>query len=339
MTSRADPHRSPVEQTGDLGDPREGLQHPRIGRLAVELTASATEWFFPGFVPRRMLSAVVGEPSAGKSTFGAFLCAIARRPVILPGFEEDAGGPLRSRLLSAEADLRHVLILDDRPYGVPWDRERITAAMVEHRADLLWIDPIDSYIGETNENDGQAVRHALETLAKMAKETGAAVVFARHPGKLPGNVCPGSRSWRAVPRVVLRMTVFPGPPEQRVLEAYKDNVGGVNPPTLYTLDTAEGWAPWFSLGGPLNPEDKVLLEVADRQDRRLVEQATEMLRAVLSEGRQQTTWLYAQAEAEQIGARTLRRAADRLGVVVEREGVGREHKAYWSLPGSEGVSE
>ena len=49
---------------------------------------------------------------------------------------------------------------------------------------IFILDPIDSYLDEgLSEDRGQHVRPLLEAAAWIAKETGAAVVATRHPGK------------------------------------------------------------------------------------------------------------------------------------------------------------
>lgn len=289
-------------------------------------------WFLDQYLPSRVLILVVGEPRAGKSTLGAWLCAQADRPVILPGYEEDPATHLLPRLLAHQARLADVLVLDDRHWALPYDRQALTDRLRLHRCDLLWIDPIDSYLGDTGENDGQAVRAALESLARVARDVGCAVIAARHPGKVATNVCPGSRQWRAVPREIVELRRDAGPPETRVMRLLRDPHNVQPRPRAYSLVGDRGQAPIFVVGDPVSEAVADALSVGDQVERWMVDEALELIRSLLANGEQLSTVIYRHAEEQRLRERTVRVAARRLGVVIRREGSGLEHRSYWALP-------
>lgn len=305
--------------------------NPSIGRLANAVRPQEVQWIADGLIPRDALTLVAGAPSVGKSTFGAWLCSRVVRPAILPGSEESIGAALLPRLLTSRVPLDRCLLLDGRRWTLPFDQGRIVAALQSHRADLLWIDPIDHLIGDLSENDGQAVRHCLESLHAIAEQCGLAVVAARHPGKATDNICPGSRQWRAVPRVILRLDLDRGPPLRRFLSVMKP-YGGTHPrPREYTLIGEPGEPARFSLGPEVSEAEAALGEVTDRHDRWRIDEAERLLTGLLAEGEQPSQAVYAAAESERISDRCIFRAGQRLGVIIRRDGVGREHRSYWSL--------
>jgi hypothetical protein len=193
---------------------------------------------------------------------------------------------------------------------------------------------VDSYNGDAQENDGPAVRTCLEALVRVAQDVPCAVVAARHPGKLVTNLCPGSRQWYAVPRAVIQLTYDEGPPERRFLKVRKPAAGSIPQPRKYDLVGAPKEPKRFVLGSVADASDVEVSEVGDRIDRWKIEQAEELLRGLLAEGEQESGYIYQTAERERLGDRLVRKAAQRLGVIVRREGTGKEHRSCWSLPDS-----
>lgn len=319
---------------GSVADPigyGPGNSTASAGRLASQVDQEAVIWIADGLIPQSALTLVVGVPGAGKSSLGAWLCARAKRPAILPGSEESIGAALLPRLVAARVPLDRCLLLDGRQWVLPPDRSRLAEALANHQADFLWIDPIDPLIGDLSENDGQAVRACLEALHWIAERLKIGIAAARHPGKARDNVCPGSRQWRAVPRVVLRLDLDHGPPLRRFLVSVKA-YGGVHPrPREYNLVGEEGEPCRLNLGPEVSDAEAALGEVSDWIDRRKIDVAAEWLENILIDGEQPSTWIYTAAEAERLSDRTLVRAAHQLGVRYRREGQGRGHLCYWFL--------
>lgn len=311
------------------------------GRLASEVKSTPIQWFATGLIPRGTLSFVVGAPQTGKSTFGAWLCSLAKRPAILPGYEESVESSLVPRLAEAGANLARTLLLDGRHWSLPDDRSSLTVTLQQHRCDFLWIDPVDSYLGETDENDGQGVRSALESLSRIARDTGAAVVCARHPGKSKDNICPGSRQWRAVPRVIVELTSTDDQPQRYYLRLRRDVSGRDMKPREYHLRGEPGTPRRFDLGDQLPEGETEVLSISDSVDRWKVTQAIDLLTALLTGAEQESSYVYSVAEKERLGDRLVRTAAKRLGVKIRRDGVGKDHKSYWSLatPATPAVSQ
>lgn len=330
-TRRPPAARVPEKPQGN-GKPNGISIDPAYGRVASSIPICDPTWFLDPWIPGGAFSLVVGNPSTGKSTFGAWILSKARRPAIMPGFEEDLAKALLPRLRVNEVDLASCLMLDGKPWVFPYDRETLVKILTDNRVDLLWIDPIDSYIGDTQENDGQGVRTCLESLAKLAQDAQCAVVAARHPGKQFDNICPGSRQWRAVPRELIELRHDRGPPEKRFMRLRKDPFSRGTKARGFILFGEERKPKVLSLEEEIPESIAETLGVGDSIDRWKVDQAVELLKAVLKEGEQESCYVYSCAENERISDRTICRAGQRLGVIYRREGSGKSHRCIWSLP-------
>lgn len=318
----------------DPADYRPGNAKAIPGRLASEIASRAVTWFIQDLIPLECLTFVIGPPDAGKSTMGAWAASKAKRPAIMPGYEESVEVMLMPRLKLNGVKMQNCLILDTRLWSMPHDRQALTDALLRHQADLLWIDPVDSYVSECSENDGQGVRNALEAFARIAADVGCAVVGVRHPGKDPRNLCPGSRAWRAVPRMILQLSVDAGPPVRRFIGPARDPFGGAVKAREVHLDGFDRAPKTFRLGAYAKAQDVESASVADVIDRSMIDSGVELLKALLANGEQESTVIYKHAEQERLKDRTMRQAARRLGVVIRRDGTGLEHRSYWSLSDS-----
>lgn len=335
---RKQPERArPATEPAQPADPpgyEPGNSRAGMGRLASSVVQHPPVWFVEGLILSQALTFVVGNPSTGKSTFGAWLCSQAKRPVIIPGYEESIESALCPRLAANGVNLERTLILDDRLWVFPHDAQRIGDILASYQADLLWIDPVDSYLSIQGENDHSGVRYGLESLAQLAMRLNLAAVCARHPGKQPGNVCPGSRQWFAVPREVVELRRDAGPPERRALRLRKDPHNVCPGPREFLLEGPRGEPRRLILSAPISEEDADAMGVMTPEERYLVDEAKEVLQDLLSDGEQLANWCYAECEKLKLRERTVREARRRLGILKRREGSGLNHKMYWSLPDS-----
>lgn len=258
------------------------------GRLGSDLRERGVDFLLRPFIPRGMLSMVVGLPAVGKSTFIAWLVAQAGCAAIMPGFEEEVEVTTLPRLQANGANLRLIRFLDDRDYRLPRDKQRIASILKHWEAEILVMDPIDSYMEEDlNENAGRDVRLMLEAAAWVAKESGAAVVGVRHPGKDRLNVMPGSRQWRAVPRSIVELCSDGNSPPRLLIRHYKDSLGQDARPRQYRLEGERGKPRRFvmsdevdtSMGGlaqaAADPTERLDIQTAGRHIRHLFETTTE----------------------------------------------------------------
>ncbi len=240
---------------------------PFTGRLASEVESRAVEWLLYPWIPKGLLSMVVGNPCVGKSCFIAALVAhatggpnleqlVKNRPgkvIMLPGYEEDLEVMTVPRMRAAGCVMSRVKLLTDERISLLRDKEALAKCVEDFGASLLVGDPIDSYIDDGfAENDATVVRPVLEAAAWIARKSGAAVCFARHPGKDSGNVMPGSRAWRAVPREIVQLVSDGNIPPDFMLSHFKDSLGTGECPRRYDLKRKGVDPPVFLLGNDVD---------------------------------------------------------------------------------------
>lgn len=293
------------------------------------------EWFLEPWIARGVHTLLVGLPSCGKSTFAAHLARKANRTVFLCG-EEDIRRAVLGRLKTNGVSLPSVIFC---PAGDSWTfprHEQKLIQLIRHeRADLVIVDPADSYVGGgTDENQNLPVRKLLDVFFRAAEATQCAMVLMRHPGKDRTNLVAGSRAWFSHPRAILHLATLPDNRERGVLKALKPPLGQWPPPQFYNL---VGWGRHpreFHLAGEA-PEclAREMESVMDGMDRTKIDEAETLLKRFLADGAELSAAdLYKMAEQHRLSDRTLRYAAERLHVKRRHEGSREATVVYWKLP-------
>ena len=314
------------------------------GIRASEIQRQPVEWLWEKRIPRGMISLVAGPPGVGKSLFGYFLAgtvAAGGEHVIVANGEESISKTALARieavLLSADTLPRaeHKKALGRieflRP-ELPQEIDALRASIIRDKAALVVIDPITAHLSVSIMN-GQDVRRALTPLAGVAEETNAAIVLVSHTVKSiaknahPMNAIGGSGGGL---QAAARMAFLFGRGEDEGevrLSLVKSNVGPDMPSYIFARfvhDFPDGIDAPFLLeegeGEESSIEDaRIMLRDAGltREARRAKrEAASEFLIDFLRAGPVRVTEVYAVAEKNQHAQRTIRRAAEELGIVM-----------------------
>lgn len=213
---------------------------------------SEIEWLWRGFLIRGELNDVVGEGGIGKSTIfaGDIAARITRGwpmpdgskgvqgTVLLASAEESPDKVLKPRLMAAGADPAFVRSIGLRVEKTDTrkkrllDLERDIADMErmvkKHNVQLIFIDPITSYLGpKADALKAQDVRRVLTPLADLAHRTGVTIVFIRHHTK-GGNANAvhagaGATAFTDVARMALHVVKDPDNEGARYLAPSKGN--------------------------------------------------------------------------------------------------------------------
>lgn len=236
----------------------------------------------------------------------------------------------RSRLVSLLEDLDQVeKVLRERGEGVErgegWER-------VGYR--LVVIDPISAYLEDLNPNSNNSVRRLLSGLARLAAESGAAVLIVSHLRKSSA-VTPavyrtiGSLAFTAVARSLWTVVKDPQGGPRRLLVPVKMNL--VAEPLGLAYRIAEpGVVEWEPEPLYLDADERGAnaLSETDGDERRKL--ARRWLHIMLMDGKLPSNEVKRRAARDGIGQAALWEAKKKLGVMAVKE--GKTGPWYWELP-------
>jgi hypothetical protein len=333
-----------------------------LGTLLSAVKPETVSWLWPGRIPYGKLTILDGDPGLGKSVLTLTLAALVTRGWSMPfedrepGVDRDPAGvvllsaedglddTIRPRLDAAGADVERVLALDRIPEGaafrlpvLPQDAIFIKEAVRRVEAKLVIIDPLTAFLGgDTNTHRDQDVRRALYPLYLLAQQTGAAFVVVRHLNKAAGTNPlyrgGGSIGIIGAARSGLLVAKDPDNPDRRILASTKCNLAKLPPSLAFDLSQAEngalriGW-----IGESVHTAESLLAAPRDDEDKSAVQEAVEVLRAILENGPVPCEQVKKDARKAGVFNRTLYRAKDLLQVKSKRLDFGGPWR--WYLPG------
>jgi hypothetical protein len=352
--------------------PDEDRRQPVYTTLAL-VEPETISWLWHGWLPLGKLAVLDGDPGVGKSTLTIDIAARvttgSRMPdgsapdlegpfdVVLVSAEDGIADTLRPRADAAGADVGRVHMLydvkaiDDKgheriePWSMPRDLDMLQRLVTKTGARLVVIDPLNAVLHSSVDSyRDQDIRGALKPLARLAEETGAAVVVIRHLTKGGGSkaIYRGGGSIGIIGAARLGLLVERDPDDESgkrlVLSSTKSNVAEIPTSLSYELVPADedGCARVSWLGESHHTASSLLAEGAGADERSdqveiadlLWEWTEEPGEVAIDEVRSRLR----QASYD-VGPKTLQRAAKRAGLVASKpKGVG--GKRYYVRPDS-----
>lgn len=306
------------------------------------------EFLWEPYFVRGAVNFLEGDPNVGKTYL---LCKIAadvsagrrlpgqsERPspqhVIFLSAEDSPEFTLQPRLNRMKADLENVTYL--AKYHLMSDQflSRLQAEIINRKAGLVIFDPFVAFMEQGRDmNKSNQTRPFMAKLAELARATGAALIALRHITKGDKTKAIysglGSIDIVAAAHSAVMVGIDPSDPELRIMAHSKFNLSLPGASIAYRLEDGDRssrrlpvvrWAGHSNLSAddlvgsprpPGRPDDS-------RQH------AAQFLSKELSQGPTPAGDLIAKAERNAKLERTLRRAADELGVL--------KHGGVWQLP-------
>lgn len=151
------------------------------------------KWHWKPYLPQSRLVLLDGSEGIGKGLFCAYLATLLTGrggTVLWASTEDDPEEDIQRRLLAAGYDRE-----TSAPIGFftvdpkfPTHIEPLEQLIAQHGAQMLVLDPGRSFLAppdgvRASFNDEAAIRPGLESLNKLAKRTGCAIVFVHHWNK------------------------------------------------------------------------------------------------------------------------------------------------------------
>jgi len=353
------------ETINDAKEPPEFNEVELICMEAIEMKKIRWLWFLR--IALGKLTVFAGNPGLGKSQLAAILAAYITRGMQLPDTEEpapmgnviilsaedDAADTIKPRLLAAGADVRKCHILNavriknhtgvdtERGFDLTQDIERLGQAIARlGNVIMVVIDPISSYLGNTDSHNNADMRGLLAPLAAMAAEHGVAIILLTHLNKSTnqdaiGRVI-GSIGLIAAARAGYMIIKDDKNPDTRYFIPIKNNIGNDTDGFAFHIegvDLSEGIKTskvcWHD---GLVDAQKILHPDPDAKPT-ATNGAKAFLEELLSAKPMMMTDIITEAEGAGYSKASIQRAATKIGVSRKKRGMGGGWE--WSMPKSD----
>jgi archaellum biogenesis ATPase FlaH len=302
------------------------------------------DWLWYPYIPYGKITVVQGDPGDGKTTLVLNLAAllstgtqmpITKQPslkgtVLYQSAEDGVEDTLKPRLVSADADCFRIAFIDDSKHSLSLDSPYLENAILETKASMLVLDPLQAYLGESGEmNRADGIRPMLKKLAAVANRTKCAVIIIGHMNKSSGlkglYQGLGSIDIAATARSVLLVGCIKSNPKIRVMTHLKSSLAKEGASVAFEINDKSGirWLGEYEITA-----DELLTGTTILDESGKVSSAELLIRCLLSGGAKLCSQIYTASKAENIGKRTVDTAKKNLGVKSQKRPDG----WYWCLP-------
>lgn len=317
------------------------------------------EWLFYPFIPFGKVTIIQGDPGEGKTTMVLQIIAKltkgeaifprqeqkieekngAEMPVdsnvdnlmepvnvIYQTAEDGLGDTIKPRLLAAGADCSRVLVIDDREQPLTMLDIRLEEAIVQTKARLVVLDPIQGFLGaEVDMHRANEIRPLMKRVAVLAKKYHCAIILIGHMNKNSNGKSSyrglGSIDFQAAARSVLIVGRIKDEPEVRVVCHVKSSLAPEGKSIAFRLDKDNGFE-WIG-EYDISADDLLSGDSRGQKSRK----AKEFLLEILADGGMAQKKIEEEAEKRGIKKKTLRNAKLEL----EIDSVKRGNQWFWML--------
>ncbi len=306
-----------------------------------DVEPTKVEWLWYPYIPYGKVTIIQGDPGEGKTTLILNLAALLSKGEKLPESNEKSepiniiyqtaedglSDTVKPRLIAANADDDKITVIDESKIELSLTDERLEQAIIETKAKLVILDPLQAYIGaNVDMHRANEIRPVMKHLAEVAQRQQCAVVLIGHLNKAIGMKSSyrglGSIDIPASARSVLLVGRIKDNPTIRVMAQIKSSLAPEGEPIAFELNKETG----FRFIGKYDISiDDLLNGVATTSK---LEQAEKLLRDMLSDGSAiKQKQLQQQAKIRNISERTLNEAKKNVGVKSFRS----NNEWYWKL--------
>ena len=306
-----------------------------------EIQSQEVSWLWYPFIPYGKLTIIQGDPGDGKTTLVLNIAAKLSKGegldsemklsepmnVIYQSAEDGLADTVKPRLELAGADCERILVIDEKEKSLSMVDERLEKAIVQTKARMLILDPIQAYLGGGMDmNRANEARDMTKKLGALAEKYQCAIVLIGHMNKATGNKAAyrgmGSIDFFAVARSVLLVGRVEGEENIRAVVQIKNNLAAFGHPKAFAL--SEDGFQW--LGDYEITADEVLGGIAPKANK--MEQAKRLLRELaLTSDAIQSNEIFDMADEQGISKRTLENAKRELGIRARKI----NNSWYWEL--------
>ena len=239
--------------------------------------------------------------------------------------KDDLADTVKPRLLAAGADCGMVAFIQDDDKPLTLDDERIERAIVDTKARLLVLDPLQAFLPQdTDMQNAQRMRGVLRRLTAVASRTQCTVVLIGHMNKTVAgkNLYRGlgSIDIAAIARSVLMVERDSSDPDIRYLIPVKSSLAPESIAIAFTFDRDNGFR-WLD---PCEFD----LDVELPEETSKCNHAAQLLLRILEKGEMESREIFCLLALEGISHRTVQTAKKDLDLeAIRKNGIW-----YWRIP-------
>ena len=209
-----------------------------------DVVSKEVEWLWYPYIPYEKITIIEGDPGEGKTTLVLKLAAALSRGLPLPCDDDKEYEPIhiiyqtaedgiedtiKPRLEKAGADCSMIRVIDETDKELSMTDDRLEQAIIETKARLIILDPIQAYIGATVDmHRANEIRPVLKHLGIIAEKHNCAIILIGHMNKASGSKSTyrglGSIDIQATARSVLLVARLRDKPNIRIMAHDKSSL-------------------------------------------------------------------------------------------------------------------
>lgn len=209
-----------------------------------DVVSKEVEWLWYPYIPYGKITIIEGDPGEGKTTLVLKLAAALSRGLPLPCDDDKEYEPIhiiyqtaedgiedtiKPRLEKEGADCSMIRVIDETDKELLMTDDRLEQAIIETKARLIILDPIQAYIGATVDmHRANEIRPVLKHLGIIAEKHNCAIILIVHMNKASGSKSTyrglGSIDIQATARSVLLVARLRDKPNIRIMAHDKSSL-------------------------------------------------------------------------------------------------------------------